>query len=166
MATNAINFFHVDSGLTYNGAAATTISGLDHLEGEEVAVLADGELLENRVVISGEIVLNVAASVVHVGLPYNTDIQTLRMDPGDGSFQGKMKRIHKIIFRLYQTMGYWFGKDENSLDEVVHTDLTTGDEEKTFEGIYDTMGQVFIRKSDAGPLTILSIIPLFEVYDR
>ena len=166
MGTEAANFFHVDSGLSYNGAPAIVFGGLQHLEGEEVAILANGDILANQTVSGGTITLATAASIVHAGLPYNTDIKTLRMDPGDGSFQGKIKRIHKLILRLFQTMGYQFGKDEDSLDTVTQTELTTEDVEKTFEGIYDTLGQVFIRKSDAGPLTLLAIIPLFEVYDR
>jgi hypothetical protein len=37
--------FYVDSGATYSGAPTTTVSGLDHLAGRAVAVLADGAVV-------------------------------------------------------------------------------------------------------------------------
>ena len=60
----------MDSGITYNGAPTTTITGLDHLEGKEVTALADGSVVTGKTVSSGQITLGTEASVVHVGLPY------------------------------------------------------------------------------------------------
>ena len=69
--------FFVDAGLTYEGVAAKTISGLDHLEGKTVNILADGAVHPQSVVTNGEIVLDHPAQKVHVGLPINADIKTL-----------------------------------------------------------------------------------------
>jgi len=165
-SATASDYFHVDSGLTYNGSPVTTISGLVHLEGVTVAIWADGAAVANQAVSGGTITLTTAASIVHIGIPYNTDIKTLKLDPGDASFQGKIKRIHKLILRLYQTMGFTYGRNASNLDTVTHAELTTEDKEVLFQDIYDSDGQIFIRKSDAGPLTIISIIPIFEAYDR
>src|SRR5690606_5043865 len=49
--------FHVDCGLSYDGAAITTVTGLDHLEGEEVVVLADGGVINDLTVSGGSITL-------------------------------------------------------------------------------------------------------------
>ena len=40
--TDVEDAFYLDSGLTYDSTPTTTISGVDHLEGETVQVLADG----------------------------------------------------------------------------------------------------------------------------
>jgi len=61
--------FYVDCGATYQGAAATTISGLDWLEGETVSILADAAVIAPQVVQGGAVTLPAPASVVHVGLP-------------------------------------------------------------------------------------------------
>jgi hypothetical protein len=47
--------FYVDSGLTYTGPAVSTLTGLEHLEGEEVSVLSEGAVLRNVTVTNGEI---------------------------------------------------------------------------------------------------------------
>jgi hypothetical protein len=40
--TDNTSFNFLDTQLAYSGSAVTTISGLDHLEGQTVSVLADG----------------------------------------------------------------------------------------------------------------------------
>jgi hypothetical protein len=76
-------WFFVDAGTTYSGAPATVISGLTWLEGATVSVLADGAVQASKVVVGGSITLDHAASVVHVGLPYTADLQTLPPDVGN-----------------------------------------------------------------------------------
>ncbi|MDQ4678173.1 hypothetical protein, partial [Stenotrophomonas maltophilia group sp. RNC7] len=71
--------FFVDAGLSYSGAPATTFGGLDHLEGEEVNILADGAVMSRQVVTGGEVTLQQPASTVHVGLPITADLVTLPM---------------------------------------------------------------------------------------
>ena len=48
--TDVQDAFFVDSGLTYSGSAATTISGLNHLEGQSVSILANGATHPNKTV--------------------------------------------------------------------------------------------------------------------
>ena len=74
--------FFVDSGLTYSGSATTTISGINHLEGEEVAILADGATHANKTVTDGKITLDRSASVVHLGYNYTSLVETLRLEAG------------------------------------------------------------------------------------
>ncbi|GAH44963.1 unnamed protein product, partial [marine sediment metagenome] len=101
------NAFYVDSGLTYEGVPITTFSGLDHLEGETVQVLADGAIHPDRVVVGGEISLQQTASIVHVGLAQNSTLKTMRVEGGNpiGTAQGKTKRINKSYVRLYRSVG-------------------------------------------------------------
>src|SRR3546814_17498757 len=66
--------------ITCDGVAATTITGLDHLEGETVKILADGAVVADKTVSSGSITLVAAASVVQVGLGYTHRGKTLKIE--------------------------------------------------------------------------------------
>ena len=103
--------FYVDSGLTYTGAATTTISGLTHLEGQTVSVLVNGAPHPNVVVTSGTITLQIAATTAQIGLPCPARYRSMRLEAGaqDGTSQGKTKRIHKCVLRLLYTGGGKYG---------------------------------------------------------
>jgi hypothetical protein len=97
---------NVDSGLT--GASLTpkrTWSGLDHLEGRTVKVLADGAVRADRTVVAGSITLDEPASSIEVGLAYTHVIQPLPADiPGaGGTLQGRKVRPIAMTFRLQGT---------------------------------------------------------------
>lgn len=97
--------FFVDSGLTYDGAPATTISGLGHLEGKEVAILADGAVHPRRTVTSGAITLDYAASKIHIGLPMTSDLRTLplALESSQAAGQGTVKNVNKVHLRVAQS---------------------------------------------------------------
>jgi hypothetical protein len=62
---------NTDAALTGERDTATdTWSGLDHLEGEEVAVVADDHVRARQTVEDGRIVLDEAVSEIEAGLPY------------------------------------------------------------------------------------------------
>jgi hypothetical protein len=83
--------FFVDCGLTYRGAAATVISGLDHLEGETLVGLLDGSVATDLLVSGGSVTLPYAAEVAHLGLPFESYLRTHRFTgPGqDGYLFGR-----------------------------------------------------------------------------
>jgi len=176
--TGARSFF-LDSGLTYSGAPTSTISGLGHLEGEEVAVLVDGSTHPNRVVQSGEIELNRPGSVVSVGLPYTAKIMTMPIEAGarDGVAQGKTQRIHNVTMRLFQTgAGLWYGdgvtmdelqmrSSNNDMDEALP--LLTGDTPTLpWPGEYQKGAQVAVEHRLPLPCTIVALMPQMDTYDR
>ena len=175
---NTNNAFFVDSGLTYSGAAATSISGLGHLEGEVVTILADGAAHADKTVASGAITLDRAAKQVHVGLGYNSTLRTMRIEGGsvDGTSQGKLKRIHDVTLRLYRSVGVKVGPSasvtdlipfRSSADEMDQAlDLFTGDKTIEFGSGYDTDGFVTVRQEQPLPLTIIGIYARLEVFDR
>ena len=108
------------SELAYDGSPATTISGLSHLEGETVSVLADGATHPDKVVSSGSITLDRSASKVKVGLGYTSLLQTMRIDAGsqNGTSQGKTKRIYDITVRMFETIGVEVGPDLDNLERI------------------------------------------------
>lgn len=169
--------FFVDSGLTYDGSPATTISGLDHLEGEEVAVLVDGAAHPPRTVSSGSITLQRPGSIVHVGLPYTTTLQPMRIEAGaaDGTAQGKTKRINKLVIRFLATVGARAGAD-GQLDEIQFRKPSdpmdqalqpfTGDKILEFPGNYDFDGYIIIQQPQPLPMTVVAIMPQVVTQDR
>lgn len=92
--------FFVDCGLSYDGAPATVISGLDHLEGEAVVALADGGVVENLTVSAGAVTFPSTVSKAHIGLPFRSFARTLPYaGPGpDGVLFGR--RVNAVSVTL------------------------------------------------------------------
>ncbi len=88
----------LDSCLTYEGKAVSVISGLEHLEGETINILADGCVVEGKVVKDGKIELPYPASKIVAGLPYEFELETLNLE-GDTT-HGLVKIINSISFKV------------------------------------------------------------------
>lgn len=169
--------FYVDSGLTYSGPPATTISGLEHLEGATVAVLADGAPHPNRVVSGGAITLQAPASKVQVGLPFTPVLQTMRIEAGaaDGTAQGKTKRMHKVSFRFINTGSCQVGPDANTLETLEFRTpsdpmdspppLYTGDKLVAWPGGYDTDGRIYVTTNQPTALGVVAVFPQVVTQD-
>lgn len=170
----------VDSGLTYNDAPVSTVSGLDHLEGEEVSVLVDGAVHPSVTVSSGSITLQYAGSVINAGLPYNATLRTMPLEAGaaDGVAQGKTMRLTNVVMRLHQTgPGLWYGPTTTQMDEY-HTRLEanpmdapvalyTGDTViLPWPSGYEQSPQVTVQHRLPTPCTIVAIMPQLHTYDR
>ena len=109
--TDQADAYFVDAGITYRGSATNEVTGLDHLEGEDVMVLADGRVLGPYTVDSGAISIDVLATVIHVGLAYESQIETLPLayvnEAGFGV--GIMKNISQIFLRVKKSLGFTAG---------------------------------------------------------
>lgn len=169
--------FFVDSGLTYDGAPATVINGLDHLEGQSVVALADGNVVRNLTVTGGSVTLPNAGSKVHVGLPMTATLQTLDLDLGAvqglGTVQGRMKSVAEVTLRVEKTRGIFIGskdgdRDSDKLVEFKQRQseawneaigMLTGDLRITPMWDWNTTGTMFIKQFDPLPMTILAIMP-------
>lgn len=170
--------FYVDCGATYSGAATTTISGLTWLRGETVSVLANGSVHPDCVVnASGVITLSRSTTYANVGLKYTSEAQTMRIEAGgaDGSAQGKLKRIHRAIVRMFQTVGMTvkagvndgypepFRTSADLMDNPVA--LFTGDKRWAWDGTYDLEGQIYVAQTDPLPSNILMIAAQLDTQD-
>lgn len=160
--------FFVDCGLTYSGSPVTTISGLSHIEGKTVSILADGAVHPQRVVTGGSITLDHAASKVQIGLPITADLQTLPIAAQiDGGFaQGRMKNVNKAWLRVYNSGGIFVGPDVNNLTEAKQRttepygsppSLVSKEVLIMVQPSWGDSGQIFIRQSDPLPLTLVSL---------
>jgi len=175
--TDNTSFNFLDSALSYSGAAVTTISGLDHLEGQVVSILADGATHPNKTVSSGSITLDRSSKNVKVGLAFTSLLQTMRLDAGsqNGTSQGKTKRIYDITVRMFETVGIEVGPNLNDMERIpfrtsanlmdIGIPPFTGDKEVEFRGNYETDGFIFARQTQPLPFTILSLYPRLVTND-
>lgn len=172
--------FYVDCGLTYDGVPADTITGLDHLEGEELDILADGAVHPRRTVSGGSVTLQVEASVINLGLPITATLRTMPIEAGarDGVAQGKTQRINGVVLRLFETgSGLWYGSSFTNLDEL-HlrrsndpmdnpVPLFTGDTEMLpWPGEYEQGAQMVVRHQLPTPCTLVALMPQVTTNDR
>lgn len=115
------DWFFVDCGLQYRGDPVSEVSGLYHLEGESVAVLADGFVVEGKKVENGRVALERPASTVVVGLPYTTHIETLEIDLGViqelGHVIGRFISVPQVVLDVSYTRGVFVGPNADSLVE-------------------------------------------------
>jgi hypothetical protein len=148
--------------------ARNAISGLSHLEGQIVNILADGAVHPQRTITSGAISLDRAYTLIHIGLPIEADLQTLPVAMQvDGALgQGRYKNVNKAWLRVFRSSGIFVGPDPSNLVEAKQrTDEPYGTPPrlKSEEIMVLTTprwadsGQVYVRQSDPLPLTIVAM---------
>lgn len=153
--------------------ATDTIPNLAHLEGMEVMALADGEVVGPLTVSGGQVVLPKPAAAVVVGLAYQSQLQTLRLDLGEPTTQGKRKTVPAVTARVDCARGLKFGPDFDSLYEykdlqVVYSvpqDLITGDLRINITSSWNTDAQICVQQDYPLPATVLGLIPEVLVGD-
>lgn len=163
------------------GKGVEQVSGLDHLEGETVSILADGDVITNG--LDGDLItvsggqlsteLERPYVVIHVGIPYCSDLQTLDLEVvGTETLQDKKLQVNQVTLLVEASRGIWAGNDFGHLYE--HKQRDPGDEYGMIEGItgkvvlpmssaWNKGGRVCIRQRDPLPLTILAAIPSVDV---
>ena len=169
--------FYVDCGLSYQGTGTytKTVSGLDHLKGMTVSILGDGAVYPNATVSAGgTVAISYSCNTIHIGLPYTSVIKTCRLEAGSvtDSSQGIIKRIYKIIVRMWRSLGCKVGT-ETTQDTIYFRDssmamdepplLYTGDKEISFPEGWNRKAQVFITQEQPLPLNVLAIISKVEI---
>ena len=166
-------FHYLDSGLSYVGGETSTLSGLDHLEGEVVDIIGEGSTQTGKTVLNGGITLSTPTEQAKVGLLYSSDLQTMRLDEGyTETTQTKTKRIYDLSIRFQDTVGASVGPNAANLTAIdfrasgsamnLPIPLFTGDKTIEFDTGYGTEGLVYVQQPQALPMTILGIYPRLE----
>lgn len=160
------------------------ISGLGHLEGKLVSILADGSVAPQQVVTGGAVALPAPASAITAGLPFQAQVQSLYLDVAGGpTIQGKRKTIQSVTVRLYKSRGIKVGANKvdssttpsnaivpwpnmkeikdrpNSLAAGVAVPLYTGDQRINIPSDWNSKGQVAVQQDYPLPMNILAFIP-------
>ena len=158
----------------------TIVNGLQHLIGQNVVGLADGVVIGPLTVgATGLVTLANPATKITLGLAYQPQLQTLRLDLGEPTVQGKRKAVIDLTVRVKDTLGLSAGKtlatltamkdfqlgQLNIADNRPVTNLYTGDGIVTLDPQWDTFGNYYIVQPNPLPCTILGLIPGVVVGD-
>lgn len=152
----------------------TSVSGIDHLEGRTVSVVADGNVLPDATVSGGSITLDEASARVHVGLPYVAEIETLPLfAPAQlvpNSMQGVQHTVQAIKLLVEDTRGVYvestgapgYGTylDERTVEDWGETaELYTGTVDLPMASSWKPEHRLRLRQEFPLPCTILSVTP-------
>ena len=186
-----LSLFPAEPGSWSVTTPVTSITGLNHLEGQSVAILADGSVVSNQTVTNGAVTLPYAATQVTVGLPFQCQLQTLYLDPPNQpvTVQGRRKALYAATVRMDSSRGMKVGCNQpdastqpnganaawsNLYEWKQRTSTTapgtaiplyTGDARVTFSGTWATQGQVAIQQDYPLPLNVLAVVPEYQVGD-
>lgn len=190
--TGATDAWQVDAGLQYNGASTLTFSGAQHLAAASCTGLATDNLGNVTIIptfvmpISGTFTLTAPTPVgatgytrVTVGLAFTPQLQTLAVDLGAPTVQGKRKKVSAVTARVRQTLGLSCGRtfatvqpmkdlvigNVGTMSNAIVTDLVTSDARIIVDPQYDVFGQYCFQQSNPYPATILGVIPEIEIGD-
>jgi hypothetical protein len=162
--------YYVDSGLSYSGTPLNSFTGLPHLVGREIQVLADGVPYTATVDAGGSFSLpvGVTASKVHAGLAYASVFQPMRLDVDGvlGPHVGRNKSVKQMNVRVSKSAGMRWScdGDEYDLQQATATpELTTGDLKIDATTGFSSDPEVTIKQVQPLPLTIDGIVMYFDV---
>lgn len=155
----------------------TKVFGLDHMEGQQVAVLADGGVVNGLTVQGGSITLPAPATKVIAGYAYQAQLQTMPLDLGNeiNSVQGKRKKIGALTVRCKDTRGIKAGRTFDLVTPIKELNrvtlmglpikLITADERIVMDPLWDVPGQICLQVDDPLPATVLGVVPEVVVGD-
>ena len=168
---------YVDSAVTQTGAAST-ITGLSHLEGETVGILADGAVHADRVVSGGSVTLDGTYTKRTAGLKYRQRGRSVRIEAGaaDGTAQAKTKRISSVSFRVFNSLAFLYGTDaiqertilrDPSMPMSGPVTPLTGDTHRTpWPGGFETDGYICFEQDQPVPLTVVGAWPILDTQEK
>lgn len=150
---------------------AETFSGLDHLEGETVGIIADGSREADLTVASGAVTTTRKFARVQIGIPVTADAQTLDLEPDQDTYLGDKKQVVKVFLRVRATRGIEVGQDEDHLrpykpeyEDLVNGEPTLRDDEVEIflNTTHDQTGSLLIRQDTGLPANVLNARPIFN----
>lgn len=156
--------------------ARDTFSGLGHLEGKTVAVLADGNVETQQVVADGKITIQGPSAIVHIGLPYRSIAETLSINvPGEETLLDKTVVVAEVSLLLKDSRGGKLGtsldhlyemKQRSESDNYGSMALINDLAQASISDTWQNTGRFLIVQDDPLPLNVLSAIPQVEVGGR
>lgn len=153
--------------------ARDQFSGLGHLEGKSVSILADGNVVARQTVVDGAVTIPDPAGLVHIGLPYRSEFETLELNvPGSETLADKRKQIKSVSLLLKESRGglvgstvddLWEFKEREETDDYGSIPLLTGRVTQSITDSWMRNGRFVVVQDDPLPLHILAVVPQFTV---
>ncbi|CAG22447.1 hypothetical protein [Photobacterium profundum] len=164
--------------ITSWGLAVHDVSGLDHLNDQEVAILVDGGEAKPQVVSGGKISLQYPGLNIHAGLSYKSIGRTLPIEVlgagGGQTVKPKQKIVNKLYLEIHESVGVLGGTKLDDMDQLKQREWesygmpaspVTGIVEIDVSAGYENPGQVYFSQEAPLPLSVLSIIPEVTISD-
>lgn len=163
--TSSSAAWRLEAALEYSGASTSTLTGLDHLEGQSVYVWGNGRISGPHTVSGGSVTTSFAVTYAIVGLKY----QGFYKGPRAPNIT-KSKKIERLGLVLHNTVGggVSWGQD--------FTEMSTLEDRSTEDATYDSVlpvysedvdfplsgswtndARVCVRFEGVGPATILGL---------
>jgi hypothetical protein len=173
--TDDTDFMFLDSAKLYTSPGSTTIDGLEHLEGQEVGIIADGGSHAAQTVVGGEIELQKVYDKVWVGLKYDSVITPTEptINMRDGSAEGRLKRVIHTLVALYRSVGFSYGSEGSRFIEEPFRNVSdptgvgvppfTGTKKVTYPSSWSRDPIVTIKQTHPLPLTVLGLTDFIEI---
>ena len=167
-----------DSLVTYSGSSISTITGLDHLEGEEVVILANGNIHPNRTITSGQLALEYPVTKAQIGLPYTCTMETIPIEAGIpfGTTQMTIQRIIEAGINFLDSLNCQFGYSPIQLDTLTFRSasdrmdtsppLFTGYKILKFPHGHELDSKIVVYQNQPLPVHIRAIVIKIEVTDK
>jgi hypothetical protein len=163
----------LDAYTVVNQVSSTFVVGLSHLEGETVAVWANGKDLGTYTVAFGAITASEAVTTAIVGLPYTAHFKSAKLAYGAqlGTSLTQKKRIDHLGLILHNThaRGLEFGQTFERMDPLplvyqgatVDPDLVYDEFDEpmiVLPGAWNTDARLCLRATAPRPVTILGAV--------
>lgn len=169
--SNVGNLMYLDSArrFDFTGSPSAALTGLDHLEGRTVSILADGVEQTPAAVTGGALTLAAPATTVIVGLPFTSELQPMRMDIPlrDGTAQNRRFRVSRVGMYLHSTRGGEVAEHPTATFEAIPQSKNatyTGDAETVVSSRARDGVDVILRQTKPFPLNVGSITVKADVY--
>ncbi len=166
---NSVGFTAFTSGGRVQ-EVARTITGLDHLEGETISILGDGSQMSDETVASGSITIDNYAGVIHYGLPYTSELETMPLlfqEEGQGVSASRTTRISAVRVNFYKSLGVQVGTISGteavsfvdpSDDVSARVSLFSGwRQTPVLQGFWD-IPTVYLKQEEPLPMTVKAIV--------
>lgn len=160
----------VDDGIRVAGSGMTSVSGLSHLEGENVAILCDGAKIAERTVSGGTVALDYPTDIAIIGRPYEYTVIPMFLE-SQGTM-GATKKITNAIVRLWKSGtckmrindGDWNTLSFPNLQSSNAPLLQTGDSQKVaVNGDWSRNTAIELRGRSPLPLNVQAITLEFQM---
>jgi len=167
LLTRSWTSLQTDSAKVYSGAPTTIITGLSHLEGKTVSIIADNGSRGTKVVSGGQITLSEEVSIAEIGLKYDSKVVTMRPAVENTVIEGLPRSWDKLWVRLVDTIGGHVNGEpiQYTPSSLGALSLFTGDREVTGQG-WDTDGRVTIEQREPYPMTLLAMFGTLSLGDH
>jgi hypothetical protein len=152
---------------------------VEHLDGREVTILADGGVNARQVVDEELITLEGAPRTVVVGLPYTSELQPMKQEVQlqDGTAQGRRFKLHGVTVRMDHSLGgevsanaedatLPWARMPNAIIMGESSPLFTGERDLILDSRHESAVNLVVRQSDPLPLNVTALVLRFDVYEH